>query len=451
MRRMLVYGPESAGSPIALYEVRQGLPYARVEERFALDDHQPWSRNDFNGMTQIRVSPDAKRAIVVNAYNASASGSELGNRFTLFPDTDDFSSRMALGFTFGGQIRAAAATNDYAILGGTASSLNVIEWETGNSLSIDSLGLGTIYGLAVDDSQRYLYVACSGTPLLRRYDLDDFTFIDIDPSLKRGTPSVRALVWTPHGILVAGSNGSSGADDGFILYSADLATKIATAGHYQTGVSAYAQLYYDDVNDQAILLNKNRSSTFRLNVAKLGPGGSLSVNTPINSFSSGDAPWNNTILGDGVIDKETGRFYFSATGTSNSVSTVVGRNSGRLSWLFYYDLDTISTLTNVIPEPAPDDGFEVFNSHAIAAGYIERDTSTITGTVRDVDNLPAARVVRAYRRSDGLLIAQTTSDAVTGNYELILPDEGPFDIQFMTETGELLNDLFFARSQPEML
>ncbi len=73
----------------------------------------------------------------------------------------------------------------------------------------------------------------------------------------------------------------------------------------------------------------------------------------------------------------------------------------------------------------------------------------ITGTVRDISNNPVARVVRAHRRSDGELAAQTTSDAATGNYDLRVSDIGPFDVQFMAAAGELLNDLFFAQTEPQ--
>lgn len=73
----------------------------------------------------------------------------------------------------------------------------------------------------------------------------------------------------------------------------------------------------------------------------------------------------------------------------------------------------------------------------------------ITGTVRNVSNVPVERKVRAYRRSDGELVAETMSNASTGNYTLKVYDPGPFDVQFLTADGELLNDLFYAKSEPQ--
>ena len=73
----------------------------------------------------------------------------------------------------------------------------------------------------------------------------------------------------------------------------------------------------------------------------------------------------------------------------------------------------------------------------------------ITGTVRDITNSPAARVVQAFRRSDGVIMAQTTSDETTGDYRLEVFDAGPYDVRFKTLDGELLNDLFYANVTPE--
>lgn len=73
----------------------------------------------------------------------------------------------------------------------------------------------------------------------------------------------------------------------------------------------------------------------------------------------------------------------------------------------------------------------------------------ITGTVRDISNLPAKRMVRAFQRSSGVLVAQTESDAATGNYTLLVDNAGPFDVQFYTESGELLNDLLYSKVEAE--
>ena len=72
--------------------------------------------------------------------------------------------------------------------------------------------------------------------------------------------------------------------------------------------------------------------------------------------------------------------------------------------------------------------------------------SVIRGSVRDVDNNPAARTVRIYERSTGELCATTTSNPVTGDYSAnVYEGDVDYDAQFLAAPGELLNDLFFAR------
>ena len=72
--------------------------------------------------------------------------------------------------------------------------------------------------------------------------------------------------------------------------------------------------------------------------------------------------------------------------------------------------------------------------------------SVIRGSVRDVDNNPAARTVRIYERSTGEICATTTSDPVTGGYSAkVYEGDVDYDAHFLTAPGELLNDLFFAR------
>ena len=70
----------------------------------------------------------------------------------------------------------------------------------------------------------------------------------------------------------------------------------------------------------------------------------------------------------------------------------------------------------------------------------------IRASVRDIGSAPAARRARVLRRSDGVLQAKGISDAVTGDLELqVYSGDIEYDVQFMTEDGESLNDLIFAR------
>ena len=75
----------------------------------------------------------------------------------------------------------------------------------------------------------------------------------------------------------------------------------------------------------------------------------------------------------------------------------------------------------------------------------------VRGSVRDIDNNPAARRVRVHERSTGDLCADTTSSAVTGEYEVaVYQGDVDYDVQFLAADGEQLNDLFFARTRAGM-
>lgn len=69
----------------------------------------------------------------------------------------------------------------------------------------------------------------------------------------------------------------------------------------------------------------------------------------------------------------------------------------------------------------------------------------LTGTVRDPAGNPLSRVVRSYRRSDGLLIDSATSDAVTGAFSLRATDTTP---HFVVVHDDVKNALVFDHVVP---
>jgi len=95
-----------------------------------------------------------------------------------------------------------------------------------------------------------------------------------------------------------------------------------------------------------------------------------------------------------------------------------------------------------------EDGYPLFD--ALREPFLmQRDVGQITGTVRDVNNQPAARTVQAFSNVDGRLLGQTVSDAVTGDYQLVVPNKDELcDICFRALDSEDLNDLFFRKVKP---
>ena len=62
----------------------------------------------------------------------------------------------------------------------------------------------------------------------------------------------------------------------------------------------------------------------------------------------------------------------------------------------------------------------------------------ISGTVRDANNVLAARLVRAYREDTGALIGATTSDETTGAYSIRTGHDGPCTLNFYPAASESL-------------
>lgn len=102
--------------------------------------------------------------------------------------------------------------------------------------------------------------------------------------------------------------------------------------------------------------------------------------------------------------------------------------------------------------------FEPFTTQMVADGnatnnnvfFIPPDEfTTIAGTVRDENNSPAQRTVKAYRRSTGELMLQTESDPTTGEYSMIVENTYPYDVVFKAPDDAGLNDIIKARITPE--
>jgi|GEM_PF-5884148 len=107
-------------------------------------------------------------------------------------------------------------------------------------------------------------------------------------------------------------------------------------------------------------------------------------------------------------------------------------------------------------------------SHYSSMGLVisQRAMGRIYGTVRDVNNQPAARTVELYSSSpydpafsaaQQRCLGRTVSDAATGEYLLHTPEaflNYPYDgysVVFKAEQGENLNDLIYARVTPEWI
>lgn len=133
------------------------------------------------------------------------------------------------------------------------------------------------------------------------------------------------------------------------------------------------------------------------------------------SATNSDDLGNFRFLGGPVIIAEN-RFQFRVTFENDS-----------------YMIDVPQTSTGAVPD--------------IVLEPLFPNTKTISGIIRNNDNELAARRVLAYDRLTGVLLSETTSDSVTGEYSLSVPDREITVVVQDDSASPVLNDLI-ARVLP---
>lgn len=393
-----------------------------------------------NSSNDVSASPDGKKACAVFS---STSPYDFFGFFDPADIAGTWTQPAALTSTV---VNACAVSDHLAAVGGNSGTLHVYSFsegtvtgEIGYVSGVDSSGIGIIRSLQFSLDQRYLYVSHASAPYLRRYDTTDWSYVNA--AVSDSATRVGLFVLESGHVVAAGSGTPYIA-----VYSADLQIRhgaITTSSYVRSNPNiAFTQ---DARNPYACYITTSMADTTssRVKIAK------VSVN-----------PVNSSVTFESKTEEMTAK-----NDSSNQI----------VCWMYYDEiLDRYAVLvwgTNIATNPrdvrvrildpdtlALDEEFSDRYTKEIALTMVGREVGLyvpadhyyrISGTVRDIDNVPAERMVRAYRRSDGVLMAETTSDPATGNYEIRLSDDDVYDIQFYTLEGETLNDLFYARVTPE--
>lgn len=366
----------------------------------------------------IALSPDQTGA-VLGVQNGS-------NNFRYINDPATLESTVTPAATFGNYIRAVAISNTHYAVGGESPFLYVFRRSNHGLETVATTGLGAVAALDFSPDGTKLAVAHRSGAGLRVYNTSTWAYTDAATAF--GT-SPTSVCFSADGTRIVA--GASGGTNYVSVYSADLATR-----HFNDTTSSYGQASYAN-------------------------GGPRSVRSPINAnhvLLSTDYTTNPVIQ----VDVTTGTIstYSSIPGTTNAYAALVADPEAAEDAVYVHHVTSGAgrTWTKLrcstrSAYPTQPDEFRMLmygnGSTPYSTGYIIRSTPyLITGTVRDASNAPAARVVRAYDRTTGELMAQTTSDPSTGDYTLKVYDAGPYDLQFMTASGELLNDIFYAKVTP---
>ena len=412
MRRLFVQGSGGQLGNLMAWDIRQGLPELYVGNYSGL------SRGDyyFSGASAIPM-PDG------TIYMAG----HQNNNFTRINNIEVGVATSRPVPSFEGLVYCQAVSDRYWAIGGASPFLYVFDRLSFDFITVATTGLSNfVSSLDFSPDGSRLAVCTFNPSRTRLYNTTNWTYVDSTNYFSNSQP---CAVFTPDGsrLVVVGSHPSTYGyvstynPETLALISGPvgISTYTGFTGGWTWTYSTRYVIFRGRSGKEMFAVNR-RDAPIRFNGETLvinGQGG-ISSNTGLAIDRYGDRLLTNHVDNN----------YYVGQLTLPETPTLV------LSWINPVCFLRISTGN-------PDGGTYPF--------VYTSNPHQITGTVRDITNNPAARVVQAFRRSDGVIMAQTTSDETTGDYRLEVFDTGPYDVRFKTADGELLNDLFYANVTPE--
>lgn len=414
-KRLLVHCP---GETIAdrIFDVRQGLSLLFVP----VPDTSPnfGSAGSVNGT--IYVSPDQTAAIYSLAIATS------GGNFRYIADPATLTSASSPPVPFAAIIYATAISNAHYAVGGNSPYLQVYSRSTHAVQSVSTAGLGTVNAIDFSPDGTKMAVGHNTSPYLRVYNTSDWTYSDVGAGIFPGS-TVQALCYSSDGSHLATQSTGSPYLNAYTSMSARSFTSTSsTYAARDAGLRGNSSMCRNPLSGTTVIFAANAGT-----LADFDTAGSGTV-TVYGAAGGGITIPFGMVCAD--PDASEDAVYLNhAPGTSGRTWT---------KW-------KLSNRTVYSPQPEEFRQFISANNNPYSgAAFLRTTPHNITGTVRDVNNSPAARVIRAFDRATGQLMAQTTSNAGTGNYTLQLFSAGPFDVQYMAASGELLNDIMYAKATP---
>lgn len=406
MRKLLLCGPRSNTITPLVFRLRDGMKPTLIGE--------PTGQFTVNNQANpnYAMSPDGQKAVVTNA--GAGVGSFLYST-TAPTEAHIFPSGSTTTASFSGSVSCVGSSDTHFAVGGTSPFLYVFDWATKTLQTTSNSGLGTVIKIKFSPDGSKLAVLHTTTPYLRIYNTADWTFINAGTACGYpGNVNESDLFFTDDGRLVAGTNSSPYLCTYDVATGARLNAITATA----TNNSVISLVKHPDQN--ALIWMGNTASGRRSGLYN------LSTYAVSNPFVDPAAAVTSCVLDS--VNRELILIHNALSGRYCSIIS----------------LDDPMVLVD------PGDHLKSQVQAAIhKLVIVERDIGKITGTVRDIDNNPAQRRVMAYNRAGDYVSGSTLSNASTGNYELYVENTGLHDVQFRIADGELLNDLFFARVEPE--
>lgn len=406
MKKLIIAGALGSAASVRMAHLRDGLKPSLSEELGDFPTHSTAGTNS----QRMAISPDLTKIVsTISVNNTAASMSYYG------PLTEDLTFTKALthAVSFSGTVSCCATSNTLRAYGGNNPFLYVFDWATGSLLTVSTTGLGQVNAIAFSPDGNKLAVCHNTAPFLRIYNVADWSYVDATTTF---SISAADVCWTPDGER--------------IIAVANITATGCLAVYSKTGVRLFSSTVQQAYSMQAIHMLAGENAAI-----VSGSGTGATINHRIRKINLGnfsvtalvEAPVATHAI---CVDEAAGQGYVVHSIMEARYISEFPLAGGAL-------VPTSPTLENL-----------VINGNACLK-LLARDTGRVTGTVRDLDNLPAQRTILAYERVSGRLSGKTTSDAATGNYTLNLPNTREHDLVFQAQPGEQLNDLFFARVEPQ--
>lgn len=406
MKKMIVSGNLGSATTVRMVHLRDGLQPLLSEEIGNFPSHSA------QGTPSQRMSISPDRTKIVSTNGGSNTPATM-NYYGAITEDVTFTEAFTHAVSFSGTVNCCAVSNSLRAYGGTNPFLYVFDLVTGGLQAVPVTGLGAVYAIAFSPDGSRLAVCHSTTPFLRVYNVADWSYVNAATAFVAYATDV---CWTANGekIVVVSSSSSDGvlavySKEGVRLFSSTtLQAYVMNAAHVLSGENA------------AIVSGSGVGATTNSRIRKIDLD-TFSVTTLVEATAA-----TNSLC----VDEADGKGYV--------VHSAIG---GRY-------ISEFPLAGGALEPTSPTLQALVINNNACLK-LLEKDTGRVTGTVRDIGNLPAQRTILAYERISGRLSGKTISDAVTGNYTLNLPNTREHDLVFQAHPSEQLNDLFFARVQPQ--
>ncbi|NVM91075.1 hypothetical protein FHT32_004739 [Variovorax sp. SG517] len=411
----IIYGENVAGR---ILELRQGLDPLLVSSDLISYPGSIGSSGAF-----AALAPDLKAGVVT--FNSSTSG----QNFRYYPDMNTMANPVAPAAGFAAATTVCAISNDYYAIGGTGSPFLYVFKRSDHSLaSVATTGLSSIYALDFSPDGTKLVVTHGNSPYIRVYNTSTWGYTDA-VTVPAGGSNYGVAFTSDSTRFVVMCNSSPYVS----IYNAT--TMVRSYGYTANSKYTPATNYI-----RPLVRHPTTANSFLMAIS--GSPYIAEFNADTQVLTDFTALTTGGVIGAGyslIVDPDPSE---DAVYLRHNVgSTFPSRTLSKFK---------LSTRAPYASQAAIYRNAMWGNVGGLTPFVITYDTPyKITGTVRDISNNPVARVVRAHRRDTGELAAQTTSSASTGNYDLRVPDIGPYDVQFMTAAGELLNDLFYAQTEPQ--